>query len=95
MNDTVTKPSAEQSARALRVAEQLRDGNRDPDFLARTLLYLHDREHLLERALTAAEHYLNSGLGEHEHTALVLAIEKARKAEERAKHSEPPDFGLE
>lgn len=91
----MNKPNAEQFARALQVAKQLRDGNRDPDFVARTLLYLQYRQHGLERVLEAAEHYLHSGLDEHEHSQLVLAIEAARNSEDRANHSEPPDFGLE
>lgn len=95
MNDFVNKPDAQQIKRALQVAEQLRETNRDPDFVARTLLYLKQREHELERVFIAAEHYLHSGLGEHEHSELVRAIEAARKAEDRAIHNEPPDFGLE
>jgi len=95
MDEPVNKPNKEQFARALQVAEQLRDGNRDPDFVARALLYLQHRQHDLERVFHAAEHYLHSGLGEHEHTELVRAIEATRQSENRAIHIEPPEFGLE
>ena len=38
-----------------------------------------EREHLLNRVLAAADLYLHSGQGAHEHTALVRAVEKAKE----------------
>ena len=44
--------------------------------------------------LQAAETYLHSGLAEHEHTRLLLAIEKARNIDDRASHREHGTMGL-
>ena len=38
-----------------------------------------EREHLLNRVLAAADLYLHSGQGSHEHAALVRAVEKAKE----------------
>ena len=38
-----------------------------------------EREHLLNRVLAAADLYLHSGQGSHEHTNLVRAVEKAKE----------------
>lgn len=45
-----------------------------------TLVTDTEREHLLNRVLAAADQYLHSGQGEHEHAVLVRAVEKAKEA---------------
>jgi CBS-domain-containing membrane protein len=44
-----------------------------------TLVTDTEREHLLNRVLAAADLYLHSGHGEHEHAMLVRAVEKAKE----------------
>ena len=46
----------------------------DADELAQILLYFRDRNRLLQHACQAAEIYLRSGLGEHEHAVLVKRL---------------------
>jgi len=46
----------------------------DPDELAQILLHFRNRNRLLEHACHAAEIYLRSGLGEHEHAVLVKCL---------------------
>lgn len=93
--DSPNKPSREQLTRALTTAEALRAQDRDPDFVAHSLLYSHYRMEVLERVRKAAERYLHSGLAEHEHSELVRAVEAARRAELASSHEELERFGLE
>jgi CBS-domain-containing membrane protein len=44
-----------------------------------TLVTDTEREHLLNRVLAAADLYLHSGQGAHEHAVLVRAVEKAKE----------------
>ena len=72
----------------------MRETDQDPDFIAKSLLNCHYQSTYLEQVLHAAEHYMNSGMGEREHTRLIQAISKARDIDERsAKHSHQ-DLGL-
>jgi len=90
----MSKPSHEELERALEKAKSMREMANDPDFIAKSLLNCHYQSVYLEQVLHAAEHYINSGLGEREHTRLIQAINKARDVDERsAKHSHQ-DFGL-
>ena len=66
-------PGVSEIAMALRDAEQ--DIERgDANDLAQILLYFRDRIQILEHACQAAEIYLRSGLGEHEHAVLVKSL---------------------
>jgi hypothetical protein len=47
--------------------------------LARALLFLAGKTRTLESVRRAADVYLRSGQGEHEHAALVRALEQARE----------------
>jgi CBS domain-containing protein len=58
---------------ALRNAEQAVECG-EADELAQILLYFRDRNQLLQHACQAAEIYLRSGLGEHEHAVLVKCL---------------------
>lgn len=49
------------------------------DRVAGALLFLASKSHDLENVRRAADIYLRSGQGEHEHTELVRALEKARE----------------
>jgi len=91
------KPTKEQMEQALAAAERLRDLDLDEDHLGRSLLYLHQRQLLLERVFEAAKHYLHGGHDEHEHARLVQAVDAARRSasEEDRRREERVDFGLE
>jgi hypothetical protein len=93
--DTPLKPSPDQLAQALSLAQTLREQGRDPDFLGHALLYCEHRIEILERVRRAAERYLHSGLAEHEHSDLVRALDVARSSELATTHEEPGRFGLD
>lgn len=48
----------------------------------------------LQQVLSAAEHYINSGLGEREHTRLIQAINKAREIDDKSAKLNHQDLGL-
>jgi hypothetical protein len=75
-------PTKQELEQAIAEATRMHDRGDDPHHIAKALLNLDQRVHRLEKVLSAAKHYLHSGLGEHEHSDLVLAIEAAEKAAE-------------
>jgi acetoin utilization protein AcuB len=66
--------SENQIAQTLRIAEQTTEDAGDLRDLSQLLLYLRDRNQLLEQVGQAAEHYMRSGHGEHEHSVLVKRL---------------------
>jgi len=92
--DAMSKPSNEELARALVIAEKMRESGDDPDFVAKSLLSHNYRLGYLEAVYNAVERYLHSGLAEREHTVLLKTLEKARKSEERTSGGEHTDIGL-
>lgn len=90
----MSKPSHEELAHALEQAKSMREMENDPDFIAKSLLNCHYQSIYLEQVLHAAEHYINSGLGEREHTRLIQAINKAREIDEHSAKLSHQDLGL-
>jgi len=90
----MSKPNAEELERALETAQHMREMDKDPDFIAKSLLNCHYQSTYLQQVLHAAEHYINSGLGEREHTRLIQAINKAREVDERSAKQSHQDLGL-
>lgn len=90
----MSKPSQQELEHALEKAKQMREMEKDPDFIAKSFLNCHFQSIYLEQVLHAAEHYINSGLGEREHTRLIQAISKARNVDERSAKQEHQDLGL-
>ena len=90
----MSKPSHEEFELALAKAKLMRESGNDPDFIAKALLNCHYQSTYLEHVLHAAEHYINSGLGEREHTRLIQAINKAREIDERSAKRQHHDLGL-
>jgi len=90
----MSKPSNQELEIALAKAKQMRESGRDSDFIAKALLNCHYQATFLEQVLHAAEHYLNSGLGEREHTRLIQAVSKARSVDEKSAKKEHQDLGL-
>lgn len=80
--------------RALQTAERMRDQDDDPDFLAKTLLYLHQRDEMLERVLGHLELFLRFGLPVDEHMKLVRLVEEAKAQQRIDKGEEVDKLGL-
>lgn len=77
----VKKVEPEIMEKVLRLAEAMRAQGKDKYRLAQALLYLEERNRMLEDLFHKAERYLKFGMGEHELTALRLAVEKVREAD--------------
>ena len=90
----MSKPTLEELEHALDKAKAMRETGMDPDFIAKSLLNCHYQASYLEQVLHAAERYMNSGLGEREHTRLIQAINKARTADEKSAKQNHSDLGL-
>jgi len=65
----------------LKLAEAMRAQNKDKYRLAHALLYLDERNRMLEDLYHKAERYIRFGMGEHELTDLRLAVERIREAD--------------
>lgn len=90
----MSKPTAEELEHALVKAKAMREMGDDPDFIAKSFLNCHYQATYLEQVLHAAEHYINSGLGEREHTRLIQAINKARKIDDKSAKLDHQELGL-
>lgn len=90
----MSKPNPEELECALEKAKHMRETENDSDFIAKSLLNCHYQSIYLEQVLHAAEHYINSGLGEREHTRLIQAISKARDIDERSAKTSHQELGL-
>jgi hypothetical protein len=88
------KPTVDQLKAALAAAKRMRAQGDDPDSLGRSVLYLHQRDELLERILLHMERFLQFGLPEEEHAKLVRLIEEAQAQDRAEKGGDSGDFGL-
>lgn len=88
------KPTKEELHAALAEAEQIRERGEDPHFLAKSLLYLYQRNADLEPIFAHLELYLEFGLPVEEHARLEKLIEAARLRELLAIGEESEKFGL-
>ena len=90
----MSTPTPKELVLALKTAGQMREHSIDSHFLAKSLLSCHYQEHYLQEVLHCAELYLRNGLSEIDHSRLVRAIEKARKAQMHNAKKEEPALGL-
>jgi hypothetical protein len=88
------KPTREELHAALAEAEQAREREEDPHFLAKSLLYLYQRNEDLEKILAHLERYLEFGLPVEEHARLEKLLEAAKLRESLAIGEESGKFGL-
>jgi hypothetical protein len=88
------KPTEEELGEALKEAQRMREQGEDPHHVAKALLNLNYQSGILIGVLHAAENYLQSGMAEREHTELVIALDKAREADDLGAHRERPALGL-
>jgi CBS domain-containing protein len=65
--------------RVIRQAEQAASHGGNPDDSSRVILHLRDRNRLLEHTCKAADLYLRTGHGEHEHGVLVKHLEDLQR----------------
>lgn len=86
-------PSKQELEQALSEAVRLREQGEDPHHLAKTLLNHNYRIEQLEKVLHAAEVYLHSGHGGHEHSVLLRAIETAKQASTDSDQHNELDYG--
>jgi len=75
------KPDDRELRKALDAAEKMRKEGRDPDHIAKSLLYLQHRMAFLETVFDAASKYIHFGQEEREHAELVRAIEAVKREE--------------
>ena len=90
----MSKPTEQELTMALDQAKYLRESGQDTHFLGKALLNCNYQMSVLLEVLHAAEHLLNSGMSQTEHTRLLKAIEKARQVDDYASHREHTDLGL-
>lgn len=88
------KPTTVELDMALDAAERMRGADIDPHHLAKSLLYLHQRDQLLEKLLVRVELFIKFGLPEDEHARLVRLLEEIRRKETRESGVEMSDVGL-
>ena len=74
----MSKPSEEELNIALKIAEQMRDKESDPFFIAKALLSHNYRIKYLEEILHTADRYINHGMSDQERTHLIRIIEKLK-----------------
>jgi len=86
-------PTPQELAQALASAAIMREQDNDPDFIAKSLLHLNYRHHLLEKVFQLSKLYLYSGQGGHEHSLLLKAIEDAEKSTRDS--TDHDSFGLD
>ena len=92
----MAKPNADEINKALELARGLAGEEADQGLLARCFLYFHDRNLHLEQVYEQVEHYLLSGMAEHEHARLLDSLEHAREADHRWRHADRDEtLGLE
>ena len=90
----MSKPNPQELEHALEKAKHMRGMEQDHDFIAKSFLNCHYQSTYLQQVLHAAEHYINSGLGEREHSRRIQAINKAREIDERSAKLSHQDLGL-
>ncbi len=70
------KPSREELEQAIQLAEAMREKGKDQYKLGYVLLYLNERNRILEDLRKKAEYYVRFGMGEQELRNLRVALEK-------------------
>lgn len=73
-SDSTSRISDSEMSSAIRQAKQSTSPGGNADVLSRALLHLQDQNRLLENVRKAAELYLRTGNGEHEHSVLVKCL---------------------
>jgi len=91
----MSKPTDIELKTALIAAATMKEHNKDPFFLGKSLLSQNYRLKYYEELLSAADHYLNHGQAEQQRMKLLKCIEKIKQIESRSANMDIEDFGLE
>jgi hypothetical protein len=77
------KPTDQELETALDAAERMRERDVDPHYLAHSLLYLYQRNQVLEEVLRRTERFIRFGLPEAELAHLRRLIQRLREEDDR------------
>ena len=91
----ISKPDQPTFSTALNNAELLRETGNDHHHIGHALLYLEERNRMLEAIAVAAEAYTRFGEDAQLHTKLIKALRAFEEYENETVADEPPLFGLE
>ncbi len=91
----MSKPTDIELKTALVAAATMKEHNKDPFFMAKSLLNHNFRLKHYEDLLKATDRYMNHGQAENERLKLLRCIEKIKDAENRNSNTEDENFGLE
>jgi len=91
----MSKPTDIELKTSLVAAATMKEHNKDPFFIAKTLLNHNYRLKYYEDLLKAADRYMNHGQAEQARMELLKCIDKVKTAENRIANDEVKDFGLE
>ena len=91
----MSKPTDIELKTALIASTTMKEHDKDPFFIAKTLLNHNYRLKLYEDLLKISDRYMNHGQAEHERMALLHCIEKIKETESRISNEETKNFGLE
>lgn len=91
----MSKPTEIELKTALVAAATMKEHDKDPFFIAKTLLNHNYRLKHYEELLKAADRFMNHGQAEPARMALLRAIEKVKDAESRSSNEDIESFGLE
>lgn len=91
----MSKPTDTELKTAMTAAASMKEQNKDPFFVAKSLLNHNYRLRFYEDLLKHADLYMNHGQAEHDHMELLRSIEKVKEAENFIEHNSPDGFGLE
>jgi 3-hydroxyisobutyrate dehydrogenase-like beta-hydroxyacid dehydrogenase len=75
------KPTPQELEEALAEAVRMREHGEDPHHVAKALLNLNYRMKHLEQVAECADRYVHFGLAEHDHAALLRAIEAYKRVD--------------
>lgn len=91
----MSKPTEIELKTSLLAAATMKEHNKDPFFIAKTLLNHNYRLKFYEDLLKYSDLYMNHGQSEQDHMKLLRCIEKVKAAENLSANDMPDEFGLE
>jgi len=91
----MSKPTDIELKTALIAAATMKEHNKDPFFLAKSLLNHNFRLKHYEELLKIADHYINHGQADQQRMELLKCIEKCNDIEARNSKIDSENFGLE
>lgn len=87
------KPTLEERSIARQAAERLRETGGDAEFLAKSLLYLLERDQLLDKLWRQVELYLKFGEAPQEHARLMKLLQEIERFEAQATAKQDEHLG--